>query len=285
MIKTATTQVVTTAAEIQSAVLAAKSAGETIGFVPTMGALHEGHLSLVDASRSECDRTVVSIFVNPTQFSAGEDLAKYPRPLDEDLRMLDERGAWLAFVPPVSEMYPAGFESYIDVGSVAVPWEGASRPTHFQGVATVVFKLFQLIPADCAYFGRKDYQQTLVIRRLIEDFNLPVELRVCPIVREPDGLAMSSRNAYLSPADRQRAAALWQSLLLAEQLWAGGETKVAPIREAMRTQLAAAEIEPEYIAFLADGTVHEVSTLTGPTVVALAARVGRTRLIDNHLIG
>jgi pantoate--beta-alanine ligase len=251
-----------------------------------MGAFHEGHLSLVDASLAECDRTVVSIFVNPTQFTPGEDLEKYPRPLEQDLEMLEQRGAWLAFVPTVDEMYPPGFESYVEVGSVAQPWEGAARPTHFRGVATVVLKLLQMIPADRVYFGRKDYQQTLVVRRLIEDFDLPIALRVCPTVREADGLAMSSRNAYLDQTERERAAALWQALLLAERRRAAGETSVAAIRNEMNEHLAAVGIdEVEYIAFLADNTVEEVSSITGPTVVAIAVRVGRVRLIDNHTIG
>lgn len=285
MIETAAMPVIASASEMRSAVLAAKSAGETVGFVPTMGALHAGHLSLVDASLAENDRTVVSIFVNPTQFAPGEDLDKYPRPLVEDLRMLAERGAWRAFVPTVTDMYPPGSESYVDVGSVATPLEGALRPTHFRGVATVVLKLFQMVPADRTYFGRKDYQQTLVVRQLIQDFNVPIELNVCPIVREPDGLAMSSRNAYLNPADRARAAAVWQSLALAEQGYAAGESDTARLRAAMTARLAKDGITPDYIAFLANGTVDEVTTVAGPTVVALAARVGRTRLIDNHLIG
>ncbi|MCH8839464.1 MAG: pantoate--beta-alanine ligase [Planctomycetes bacterium] len=278
-------KVINSAADIQAAVLAAKCAGASVGFVPTMGAFHEGHLSLVDASLAECDRTVVSIFVNPTQFTPGEDLEKYPRPLEQDLEMLEQRGAWLAFVPTVDEMYPPGFESYVEVGSVAQPWEGAARPTHFRGVATVVLKLLQMVPADRVYFGRKDYQQTLVVRRLIEDFDLPIALRVCPIVREADGLAMSSRNAYLDLTERERAAALWQALLLAERRHAAGETSVAAIRNEMKEHLAAADIDVEYIAFLADNTVQEVSTIAGPTVVAIAARIGRARLIDNHTIG
>ena len=285
MLKTKSIKVISSAAEIQAAVLAAKCAGASVGFVPTMGALHEGHLSLVDASLAECDRTVVSIFVNPTQFTPGEDLEKYPRPLEQDLEMLEQRGAWLAFVPTVDEMYPPGFESYVEVGSVAQPWEGAARPTHFRGVATVVLKLLQMVPADRAYLGRKDYQQTLVVRRLIEDFDLPIALRVCPIVREVDGLAMSSRNAYLDLTERERAAAIWQALLLAEQRHAAGETSVAAIRNEMKEHLAAVGIDVEYIAFLADNTVQEVSTIAGPTVVAIAARVGRARLIDNHRIG
>jgi pantoate--beta-alanine ligase len=272
-------------AEIQASVLAAKRAGDCVGFVPTMGAFHEGHLSLVEASLAECDRTVVSIFVNPTQFGPDEDLEKYPRPLKKDLELLEQRGVWLAFIPSVEEMYPPDFDSYVDVGSVAQPWEGAVRPTHFRGVATIVLKLLQMVPADRVYFGRKDYQQTLVVRQLIADFNLPVALRVCPIVREADGLAMSSRNAYLDRSDRERALALRQALLLAERKHAAGETSVAAIRSEMTEHLAAKGVDDvEYIAFLADHTVQEVSEISGPTVIAIAARVEKTRLIDNHLI-
>lgn len=286
MFKTESIKVISSVAETQAAVLAAKCKGATVGFVPTMGAFHEGHLSLVAASLAECDRTVVSIFVNPTQFAPGEDLENYPRPLDRDLEMLEQRGVWLAFAPTVDDMYPAGFDSYVDVGSVAQPWEGEARPTHFRGVATVVLKLLQVVPADRAYFGRKDYQQTLVVRQLIEDFNLPVSLRCCPTVREVDSLAMSSRNAYLDSSERKRASAIWQSLLLADQEFSAGETSVDTIRQEMKAHLTAAGIEDvEYIAFLADGTVEEVSTITGPTIVAIAARVGRARLIDNHTIG
>lgn len=284
--QTPTTRIETSIAGIRSAVLAAKQAGETIGLVPTMGALHAGHLSLVSASLAECDKTVVSIFVNPTQFSPNEDLKKYPRTLDRDFQLLKEQGCWLVFAPSVEEVYPQGYETSIDVGSVALPWEGESRPDHFGGVATVVLKLFQMVPADRAYFGQKDYQQSLVIRQMATDLNLPVEIHVCPIVREPDGLAMSSRNAYLLPAEREQACLLWQSLKLAESLLAEGETRVAVIKEKMKRLLTSpGQIELEYIAFLAQGTVREVETIEQPTVVTLAARVGRTRLIDNHTIG
>ena len=286
MNKTEAIKVVSSATDIQAAVCTAQSAGRTVGFVPTMGALHSGHLSLVDASLAECDNTVVSIFVNPTQFGPGEDLANYPRALDEDLRQLEQRGVCLAFVPTVDEMYPPGFDSYVEVGSIAQSWEGVARPTHFRGVATVVLKMLQMVPADRVYFGRKDYQQTLVVRQLIEDFNLRTALRVCPIVRESDGLAMSSRNAYLTSAERKRATELWQALLLAEQKYVAGETSVAVLRDAMKAHLSAVGINDiQYLAFLADNTVDEVSEIVGPTVVAIAARVGRARLIDNHTIG
>jgi len=271
--------------QMREIVLAARRRGETVGFVPTMGALHEGHLSLVDAARSECDRVAVSIFVNPTQFGPQEDFSKYPRTMERDCELLAERGCDWVFAPEPVEMYPPGFGTSIDVGAVAVPWEGAARPGHFAGVATVVLKLFQLVPADRAYFGQKDYQQTLVVRRMVADLNLPIEIRVRPIVRDADGLALSSRNVYLSADERRRALALNQSLRLAESLAASGETDVAELRRRMLSHIAAAGgVEVEYIAFLRDGTVDEVTKVDGPTLVALAARVGGTRLIDNHRI-
>jgi pantoate--beta-alanine ligase len=279
-------QIVTTIAEIRRAVIEAQRAGETVGFVPTMGALHEGHLSLVDASQAQCDRTVVSIFVNPTQFGPTEDQDRYPRTLEKDCAMLAERGCWLVFAPTVAEVYPPGHETFVEVGSVAEPLEGEIRPGHFRGVATVVLKLFQMIPADRAFFGRKDYQQALVVEKMIADFNLPIELVVCPTVREADGLAMSSRNAYLNPAERQQAGTLWKSLQLAETLYKQGESSAAKISNAMRACLNEAGITHiDYIVFVKPGTVQAVETLTGPTVIALAARVGPARLIDNYTIG
>jgi pantoate--beta-alanine ligase len=271
--------------EMRAAVLAAQRAGECVGLVPTMGALHEGHLSLVDAAVAECGRVAASIFVNPSQFGPAEDFAKYPRDLDRDLALLKSRGCNLVFAPANEEMYPPGFDTFIDVGAVAQPLEGVARPGHFRGVATVVHKLFQLVPADRAYFGQKDYQQTLVIRRMAADLNVPMEVRICPTVRDADGLALSSRNAYLSPEERQRALALWQSLKLAEAICADGETSSAQIKAAMLASIHAVPgVEVEYIAIVRDGTVEEVATVDGPTVIALAARVGGTRLIDNHRI-
>jgi pantoate--beta-alanine ligase len=279
-------RIVKSVTEVRRAVIAAQRAGETVGFVPTMGALHAGHLSLVDASQAECDRTVVSIFVNPTQFGPGEDQDRYPRALEKDCELLASRGCWLVFAPQAEEVYPPGHETFVEVGSVAQPLEGKVRPGHFRGVATVVLKLFEMVPADRAFFGRKDYQQALVVERMIADFNLPIELVVCPTVREADGLAMSSRNAYLNPDERQQAASLWKALLLAESLYKEGECTTAKIAEQLRASLATAGItQIDYIAFLAAGTVQPVTIITGPTVVALAARVGQARLIDNHTIG
>jgi len=280
------TQLITRSTEIRKAIVHAQQGGETVGLVPTMGALHEGHLSLVDASLDECDRTVVTIFVNPTQFGPGEDYQRYPRPLEEDVEMLRERGCWLVFAPEVEEMYPTGHETFVDVGSIRKPLEGAARPMHFFGVATVVLKLLNMAPADRAYFGKKDYQQTLVIRKLATDLNVPTEIRVCPTLREPNGMAMSSRNEYLSQSDRQRAVALSQSLQQAAEQHERGETDVAKLRENMlRTIDSAGGVKVEYIAFVAAGTVDEVKTVEGPTVIAIAARVGTTRLIDNWQIG
>lgn len=272
-------------AEMRTAVLSARTGNRTVGFVPTMGALHAGHLSLVDAARAECDVVAASIFVNPTQFAPHEDLDAYPRPLERDLQLLQEHGCDLVFTPSAEVMYPAGAETSIDVGAVALPWEGAERPTHFAGVATVVMKLFQIAPATHAYFGHKDYQQTLVVRRMVADLNVPIEIRVCPIVRDDNGLALSSRNAYLSPDERQQALALSQALRLAEQAHASGQRSAAALRQIIRDHLAAAGLSPDYVAIVADGTVQEVEHIGGPVVAALAVRVGQTRLIDNCRIG
>lgn len=260
----------------------AQRAGKVVGLVPTMGALHDGHLSLVDAARRQCDLVIASIFVNPTQFGLKEDLAKYPRDLDRDLALLAERRCDLVFAPAVEEMYPAGFDTSIDVGAVARPLEGEFRSGHFRGVATVVMKLFQLAPVDRAYFGQKDYQQTLVVRQMARDLNVPIAICVCPTVREPDGLAMSSRNAYLSTDDRRRAVALAEGLRLAQELHHAGERDPQRIESAMRSHLArAGPIQVQYIALVRDGTVEPVKQIDGPTVVAIAAVVGGTRLIDN----
>jgi len=271
---------------LRAAVRAAQAAGQTVGLVPTMGALHEGHLSLVDAATAECDVTVASIFVNPTQFAPHEDYNRYPRDLGRDLALLGERACDLVFAPSVEEMYPAGYATSIDVGAVAQVLEGEFRPGHFRGVATVVLKLFQFAPADRAYFGEKDYQQTLVVQRMVADLNVPIEIRVCPTIREPHGLAMSSRNAYLAADERRRAAAIYQSLQLAGALVEQGICDVATLRARMLERLrAAGGMEIQYIAFVADGTVTPVSEVAGPTVVAIAAKVGSTRLIDNLRIG
>lgn len=277
-------EVITDPAELRQRISAARTAGKRVALVPTMGALHAGHVSLVEAARRDCGVVITSIFVNPTQFAPGEDYERYPRDLEGDCALLGPAGCSIVFAPSVETMYPAGSETSIDVGSVARPLEGESRPTHFAGVATVVMKLFQLAPADAAYFGRKDYQQTLVVERMVRDLNVPIELAVCPIVREPDGLAMSSRNAYLSPEERCRALAIHASLRLAEQLVGRGERDAQQIREAALALLAESDITPEYVAIVREGTLEPLEVVEGPAVIAIAARVGKTRLIDNLVL-
>jgi len=280
-----TPKLVTTASELRAAVRAARAAGCAIGLVPTMGALHEGHLSLVQASRSECGFTVATIFVNPTQFAPHEDFDKYPRTLDADLESLASCHADLVFAPRREDMYPAGCSTLVQPPQVAQRWEGECRPGHFQGVATVVLKLFNLAQADVAFFGHKDYQQAAVIRRMVQDLNVPTEIRVCPTVREPDGLAMSSRNRYLSAGERQQAVALSRALRLAEQMAAGGERHAAKLVEAIDRVLAEAQIRRiDYVAVVDPDTLEPVPELTRPVVVLIAARVGGTRLIDNWRI-
>jgi pantoate--beta-alanine ligase len=250
-----------------------------------MGALHAGHLSLVEAARRECGFTVVTIFVNPTQFGPNEDLQRYPRTLDADLAALATAGADLVFAPPADEIYRPGFTTFVDVGRIAEPWEGEFRPGHFRGVATVVLKLFQLIPADFAYFGRKDYQQALVIRRMVADLDVPLTIRVEPIVREPDGLAMSSRNRYLSAEERQRALSISQALQLADQRARGGERSGPALAALVREHLLrAGQMRIDYVAVADPETLEPVETLAGEAVIAVAAWVGKTRLIDNRTI-
>jgi pantoate--beta-alanine ligase len=278
-------RIITDGQSLRAELFAARTAGLTVGLVPTMGALHEGHLSLVSASRAECDLTVVTVFVNPTQFGPGEDFARYPRDMDRDLSLLATRGSDLVFAPSPEEMYSPNHSTWIDVGPLGQELEGQLRPTHFRGVATIVMKLFQLAPANRAYFGRKDYQQTLVVGQMVNDLNVPIDVRVCPIVREPDGLAMSSRNAYLTAEEREQALALSRSLRLAQQLAAKGERDVTAIRREMQCELERPNgVDVQYIAIVADGTLTPVQTLDRPTTIALAATVGKTRLIDNTLI-
>ena len=278
-------QVVTTVGRLREVLGPAVRAGKTIGLVPTMGALHEGHLSLVRASTSECDVTVVSIYVNPSQFEPGEDLGTYPRALEADLDALARCGAELAFVPADEEVYRPDHATWVDVHGVAEPLEGRCRPGHFRGVATIVLKPFNMVGPDVAFFGRKDYQQALVIRRMAADLDVPTEIRVCPIVREPDGLAMSSRNARLSPAARARAIVLWRSLCLAGELVAQGERNTRTIVDRMREVILSAEdARIEYVALVDPDTLEPVDTIAGRTLAALAVTIETTRLIDNCLL-
>ena len=258
--------------------------GKKVGLVPTMGALHEGHLSLVKAAFKDCDVCVTTIFVNPAQFGPSEDLDKYPRTLDADLDALASLGVQVVFVPESEAVYGANHATWVEVGSVAKPLEGECRPGHFRGVATIVLKLFNMAGADIAYFGQKDYQQAQVIRRMVEDLNVPIQIRVCPIVREPDGLAMSSRNAYLNPEERNRAVALSESLRLAERLIVAGEASAERIRAAVEEILLdRGKGQVEYVALSNPETLEPVERIVGETLVALAVRIGKTRLIDNCL--
>lgn len=278
-------QVTISARETYELVCAQKRAGKTVGLVPTMGALHEGHLSLVERSRRDCDFTVVSIFVNPKQFAPHEDFSKYPRNLDDDLAKLAALDVDLAFAPPASEIYPGGFSTYVDVGALAEPWEGRFRPGHFRGVATVVLKLFQIAPADRAYFGRKDYQQVVIVQKLVADLNLPVEVVVCPIVRAADGLALSSRNIYLTGGERRSALVLSQSLKAARKLFEAGERSAKTIRDHLQRAIAAAPgVSLEYAAVVDPATLAELSHVGDSAVALVAAKVGNTRLIDNEVL-
>jgi len=263
-----------------------RAAGRRIGFVPTMGSLHEGHLTLVDEARRQADVVLVSIFVNPLQFGAGEDLGKYPRDLPHDRALAAARGVEALFVPAVEDMYPVGSEVRVIPGPTAERWEGAARPGHFAGVLTVVAKLFHLVEPDIACFGRKDVQQLTLVRQMVRDLDWPIKIAAVPTVRDPDGLALSSRNAYLSPEDRRRALVLSRALRAAHEAWRDGESRATKIEETMRKQLLVQpEIVVEYIAVAEPMALAPVSIVNADTVVALAARVGGTRLIDNIVLG
>ena len=278
-------RVVTTAAALRAEVAANRQAGKKIGLVPTMGALHAGHVSLVDASARECGFTVVTIFVNPTQFAPHEDFNRYPRDLNADLANLAGHGADLVFAPEAADMYPPGHATRVELSGVAEPLEGRARPGHFTGVATVVLKLFNLAAPDVAFFGQKDYQQSLVVLRMTTALDLPIAIRVCPIVREPDGLAMSSRNRYLSEKERRQALTLSRSLRLGAELIGSGERNVAKVLSRMREPFAAEpEVKLEYLVLADPETLAEVTQIAGPTVALIAARVGVTRLIDNAVL-
>jgi pantoate--beta-alanine ligase len=257
----------------------------TWGFVPTMGYLHEGHLSLIRRARAENDRVAVSIFVNPTQFGPHEDYARYPRDLERDLRLLEPLGVDLVFVPSVEEMYPPGFQTWVVVEEVSRPLEGASRPGHFRGVATVVAKLFHILQPDRAYFGQKDAQQTVVIRRMVQDLNIPVEIVICPTVREPDGLAMSSRNTYLNPEERRSATVLFRALQMAKARYEAGERDAERLREAMREVIRAEPLARiDYVSVAHPETLQELERVEGPALLSLAVYIGTTRLIDNLML-
>ena len=253
-----------------------------LGLVPTMGALHEGHLSLVRRARQECAAVAISIFVNPAQFGPQEDLARYPRPIERDLELAASAGVDLVFHPSLEEMYPPGFATYVEVGPPASRWEGERRQGHFRGVTTVVAKLFTIVEPQRAYFGEKDYQQLAVVRRMVADLNLPVEIVGCPIVREQDGLALSSRNVYLTPEQRPQATALYRALQEGRRLAAAGERDTSQLRTAMEAILAAAPgVTADYVAVVDPATLEPLDRLVGPRRALVAARLGEVRLIDN----
>lgn len=279
-------RLITTIAEMRRFSRACRAGGRRLGLVPTMGALHDGHLSLVRRAQSQCDAVAVSIFVNPTQFGPSEDLARYPRDLDQDLAKLKALSPDVIFAPTAEEMYPRGFSTFVDPGEIATRLEGAARPGHFRGVATVVLKLFNIVAPGAAYFGQKDFQQTAVIRHLAADLNLGVRVVVCPTVREPDGLAMSSRNAYLSAEDRKAATVLHRALQHAEALARSGEIDaLVVIGEMCRMFAAEPRAELEYAAVVEPEGLRPVERVAPGAVALVAARVGPARLIDNLIFG
>ncbi|HEX3910093.1 MAG TPA: pantoate--beta-alanine ligase [Solirubrobacteraceae bacterium] len=271
--------------ELRSELSPARRDGRMIGLVPTMGALHDGHLSLIRRARRECDVVVVSLFVNPSQFNEQADLARYPRAERHDAELATQAGADILFAPSVEEVYPPGFATSVEVLGVTERLEGASRGAeHFRGVSTVVTKLLGMAQPDVAYFGQKDAQQLVVIRRLVADLNLPVRVQACPTVREPDGLAMSSRNAHLSPEERTRALALSEALRAAAQRAVDGERSAEALLNVACAAMLARDVEPEYLELVDPETLLPCEQLTGESLLAVAARVGQTRLIDNAIL-
>jgi len=276
-------QTVTTLPELRAA---RASLPEPVGLVPTMGYLHEGHLSLVRRARTECVSVAVSIFVNPTQFGPNEDLANYPRDLDRDLSMVEVEGADLVWTPTLEVMYPPGFQTWVTVEELTQPLEGALRPGHFRGVTTVVTKLLTGVQPQKAYFGQKDAQQTAVIRQMTRDLNLAVEIVVCPIVREPDGLAMSSRNTYLNPEERQAATVLYRALTAARAAFEAGERDAERLRQGVTETIAGEPLANlQYVSCAHPNTLQELETVADRALISLAVFVGKTRLIDNTVLG
>jgi pantoate--beta-alanine ligase len=279
-------QVISTIEELRGA-RAGLPQGQTLGFVPTMGYLHAGHISLVEMAQRECDLVAVSIFVNPTQFGPKEDFSRYPRDTERDLAMLREAGASWVFMPGVEQIYPPGFSTYVQVREVTKRLEGEVRPGHFEGVATIVAKLFNLVQPHRAYFGQKDAQQVVVIKKMVSDLNFPLEIRVGETLREPDGLAMSSRNVYLSPEERQAALVLYRALTAARDLWDQGERRGTTLREAMSRSIAAEPLaRPDYVSVTDPATLEELddSGEAKEALASLAVRIGNTRLIDNVVL-
>jgi pantoate--beta-alanine ligase len=274
-----------TIAELRPALLEPRRAGCTIGLVPTMGAFHDGHLSLMRRARGDCDVVVVSLFVNPAQFNDPADLEGYPRDPARDAALAAEIGVDHLFSPAVEDVYPPGFATTVSVAGVTETLEGAHRGrAHFDGVTTIVTKLFNIVGPDVAYFGQKDAQQAIVIKRLVRDLNMPIRIEVCPTIREPDGLALSSRNAHLSPADRARATALHRALAAVRGAISAGERDPDAARSRALSELESAQIDPDYVELVAADTLAPVSRIDGEVLAVLAAHLGVTRLIDNELI-
>jgi pantoate--beta-alanine ligase len=272
-----------TIAELRAALAHPRREGSRIGLVPTMGAFHEGHLSLMRRARADCDVVLVSLFVNPTQFNEDGDLAAYPRDERRDALMASEAGVDYLFAPALDEVYPPGFAATVQLGSITEVLEGAQRGrAHFEGVATVVTKLFNMVAPDVAYFGQKDAQQTRVIGQLVRDLNMQVQIEICPIIREADGLALSSRNVRLSGAEREQAAALSRGLRVAAELAGAGESDANAVCAAARAELDAAGLSTEYFQIVDGKTFVPITTIDGPALAVVAAWVGNTRLIDNH---
>ncbi|UCG10656.1 MAG: pantoate--beta-alanine ligase [Dehalococcoidia bacterium] len=275
-------KVVTTIADMQEA---RQRLTAPVGLVPTMGYLHEGHLSLVSQARAENPSLVVTIFVNPTQFGPREDFKAYPRDTEHDLALLEKEKTDIVFIPPAKEMYPPGFDSWVEIAGVTERLEGACRPGHFRGVTTVCAKLFNIIQPDIAYFGQKDAQQAIVIKKMVADLNMNLKVVTLPTVREPDGLAMSSRNTYLNPEERKAALVLYQALTLAQKLWAAGDTDADKIR---REMLALIKREPrakiDYVSLADPETLEELGRVKTPALASLAVKIGTTRLIDNVVL-
>jgi pantoate--beta-alanine ligase len=274
-------KVIRTIAELRAELA---DAPRPLGLVPTMGFFHDGHLSLMRAARAASETVVVSLFVNPTQFGPNEDLDAYPRDEQRDLELAEAEGVDVVFAPPVEEIYPDGFDATVRIGGLTETLDGIARPGHFDGVTTVVTKLFNIVGPDAAYFGQKDAQQALVVNKLVRDLNMPVRIEVCPIVRESDGLAMSSRNAYLTDDERIRATALSRALRAAEQAVARGDVNADAVIAAARHELDEAGIEPEYLELRSATDLTPAERVNGSTLLAVAARVGRARLIDNTML-
>lgn len=278
-------QICRTINEIREFVRQARARGQTIGFVPTMGYFHEGHLALMREAGKACGAVVVSIFVNPLQFGPQEDFNEYPRDFTRDQKMAREAGVDAIFYPSEEEMYPAGFSTHVEVSGLTECLCGISRPVFFRGVATVVAKLFNIVLPDKAFFGQKDAQQALVIKRMVKDLNMPLEVVTVPTVREPDGLAMSSRNVYLDPRERQAATVLFRSLKIAERAVAGGERDATGLLQAVRQEIASEPLaRVDYVEIRSLPDLKPVDWLEGPALLALAVRIGKTRLIDNAVL-